>query len=308
MPESVLIAGASGQLGPAVARAFVDAGWRVLALQRRAGAPAGAQAIVLPEDWSSEALAAATTGLKVDAVVSLVGAGVDPGTRQPERLDAVNIGLTARLGALAGRLGARAFVNLGSGSEYQPCEAQALDESAAENADEPYAVTKAEGGRRVLAACADAGVAAAHVRLFGMYGENERGHRLLPTIVHAHAEGRRAKLSAGFQVRDWLYERDVGEAVARLAAALAAGRAPSGVYNLGSGVGNTVRGFAQLAAELLGGGPDLLEFGAVGLRDGEGNRLVADISKLRAATGWTPRDDLRSGLARAIHAIAKMRP
>lgn len=306
MPDGrVLIAGASGQLGPSVVRAFTDARWRVLALQRRPEAPSGAEAIALPGEWSAAALAAATQGIRVDAVVNLVGAGVDPGTRQPERLEAVNVGLAERLAVLAGHLGARAFVNLGSGSEYLPSEAPALDESAAENGAEPYASTKAEGGRRALAACAGAGVCAAHVRLFGMYGESERGHRLLPTIVHAHRAGGRAKLSAGFQVRDWLYEQDVGEAVVRLAAALAAGHAPSGVYNLGSGAGNTVRGFAELAAELLGGASDLLEFGAVGLRDGEGNRLVADISKLRAATGWTPRDDLRSGLVRAI---AKMQP
>ncbi|MEP9351303.1 NAD(P)-dependent oxidoreductase [Xanthobacter sp. KR7-225] len=300
MPESVLIAGASGQLGPAVARAFAEAGWRVHTLQRRLGAPAGADAIVLPQDWTAAALAAAAGGLTVDVVVNLVGAGVDPGTRQPERLEAVNVDLAERLAGFAGGLGARAFVNLGSGSEYLPSEASALDEAAAENAAEAYARTKAEGGRRALATCARLGIVGAHVRLFGMYGESERGHRLLPTIVRAHREGGRAKLSAGFQVRDWLYERDVGEATARLAGALVAGSAPSGVYNLGAGAGNTVRRFAQLAAELLGGAPDLLEFGAVGLRDGEGNRLVADISKLRAATGWMPRDDLRSGLARAI--------
>jgi dolichol-phosphate mannosyltransferase len=300
MPESVLIAGTSGQLGPAVARAFVDAGWRVVSLQRRGCAPAGTQAMMLPDDWSGEALAAATRGLKVDAVINLVGAGVDPGTRAPDHLAAVNVALARRLAELAGQLGARAFVNLGSGSEYRPSDAQALDEGAAENDAEPYARTKAEGGRRALAACADAGVAAAHVRLFGMYGESERGHRLLPTIVRAHQEGGRAKLSAGAQVRDWLYEQDVGEALVRLAQALLDGRASSGLYNLGSGAGTTVRSFAQIAAELLGGEPDLLEFGAVGLRDGEGNRLVADTAKLRAATGWTPRHDLRAGLSRAI--------
>lgn len=300
MPESVLIAGASGQLGPAIVRAFVAAGWRVLTLQRRAEPSPGAQPVVLPGDWTHEALAAATDGLSVDVVVNLVGAGVDPGTRQPERLEAVNVELTSRLAVLAGRLGARAFINLGSGSEYLPSQAPALDEAAPENLADPYGRTKAEGGRKALAVCESLGVAGAHVRLFGMYGESERAHRLLPTIVRAHRQGARAKLSAGFQVRDWLYERDIGEALVRLAQALVVQRAPSGVYNLGSGAGNTVRSFAEQAAGLLGAAPDLLEFGAVGLREGEGSRLVADISKLREATGWVPREDLRSGMERAI--------
>lgn len=300
MPRNVLIAGVSGQLGPCIARAFVEEGWHVWALTRREGVPPQVQPIHLPGDWTDAALDAATTGCRVDVLVNLVGAGVDPGTRAPELLQMVNVELVSRLAQLAGRLRAKVFINLGSGSEYVPTCSGALTEADALNVAEPYAVTKAEGGRRALSYCAENSVAAAHIRLFGMYGPNERAHRLLPTIVTAFREGRHARLSAGFQVRDWLHEEDIGAAVVHLAIALASGKAEAGIYNLGSGEGHTVREFAEFATAFLRSGPDLLEFGAIGLRPGEGNWLVADTTKVRTATSWFPRHDLRSGIARAI--------
>ncbi|QIB32699.1 NAD-dependent epimerase/dehydratase family protein [Ancylobacter pratisalsi] len=305
MSNRVLIAGASGQLGPSVTRAFRDAGWHVSTLQRRPCETDGDANITLAGEWTGKALAQATAGVAAEVVVNLVGAGVDPGTRQPAALEAVNVALAGRLADLAARVGARAFITLGSGAEYQPSSQARLREEAAVNAADPYGRSKAEGGRQALARCAAHGIAGAHLRLFGMYGESERPHRLLPTIVRAQREGGRARLSAGLQQRDWLYERDIGEAVLELARALLAGRAEAGVYNLGSGHANTVRRFAEIAAEALGAGPDLLEFGAVGLREGEADRLVADTSRLRAATGWSPREDLHSGIARAIATMVR---
>jgi len=303
MSDGVLVAGASGQLGPAVLRALEARGWQTIALARRpldTEFPAQRTAVTVAGDWTVDVLTQALEGLKPCAVISLVGAGVDPTTRQAEHLEAVNVDLTRRLAELAGVLGASAFINIGSGSEYLPVDAEQLDESAAENTSDPYGRSKAEGGHAALEACGELGICGAHVRLFGMFGESERPHRLLPTIVRAHRAGGRAQLSAGLQVRDWLYEHDIAAAVAALAAAALSGRIETGVYNLGSGQGHSVRRFAEMVAEALGSPPDLLEFGALGLRPGEGERIVADASRLRAATGWRPHYDLRAGLSEAI--------
>jgi GDP-4-dehydro-6-deoxy-D-mannose reductase len=284
-------------------RALEAEGWRTIALVRRpfdTQTWAQGTAITVPGEWTIDVLVQAIERLRPRAVINLVGAGVDPATRQPEQLEAVNVGLARRLAELAGAVGAGAFINIGSGTEYLPVDTERLDETAAENTADPYGRSKAKGGHAALEACRKLGICGAHLRLFGMFGESERPHRLLPTIVRAHCAGGRAQLSAGFQVRDWLYERDIGSALAALLAAALSGRIETGIYNLGSGQGHSVRRFAEMVAEVLGARPDFLEFGALGLRPGEGVRLVADASRFRAATGWRPDYDLRVGLSEAI--------
>lgn len=69
---TVLVLGANGRFGAAAVQAFADAGWRVLAQQRRpapAPLPAGAQALLAPlQDTAAIARRAAGAGVVVHAV------------------------------------------------------------------------------------------------------------------------------------------------------------------------------------------------------------------------------------------------
>jgi NAD(P)-dependent dehydrogenase (short-subunit alcohol dehydrogenase family) len=91
MKETVLITGATGGLGPSVARAFIAAGWRVVAPSRSGAGPdelAGAE--VVRGDLSDSAAVAAAVevaagdrGAPLRAVVNLVG-GYGGGARVHE--------------------------------------------------------------------------------------------------------------------------------------------------------------------------------------------------------------------------------
>jgi len=116
MPDSrktVLLAGASGYIGRAVAAELVERGWRVIALLRRDSAQQADPALVgceriTAEVTDADSLAAATANLQADAVVSCIA------SRNGEPADAWQVDFDANRNLLraAQRLGAAQFVLL----------------------------------------------------------------------------------------------------------------------------------------------------------------------------------------------------
>ena len=105
----------------------------------------------------------------------------------------------------------------------------------------------------------------------------------------------RPSLTLGEQLWDYLYVRDAAEAVYRL------GTTPTaeGVFNLGSGQVHTIRHIVERIRDMIDPGLPL-GFGEVPYRPDQVMHLQADIAKLTAATGWTPRTSLEDGLAATV--------
>lgn len=304
MAARVLVTGASGQLAPAVARRLRAEGYAVTLLARTPFLRfCDADVVLVPGRWTGETLAAAPGGLDVDAVVNLAGAGVRPGGTDAGAFFDTNVLLPCAM--MRAAPGLRAFVNIGSGAEYAGArDRAALNEDAPLTRTHPYGLSKAAAGLAGAQVAAELGIGFAHLRLFGVYGENEAAHRLLPTLVESLPRGIAAPLSDGTQKRDWLYEEDVGAAVCAAVAGLLGGMA-SGIYNLGSGEGASVRRFAGTVADHLGAPRSLLAFGALGRRGAEADDLVADARLFRDATGWAPRYDLDAGLGEAVARLGR---
>jgi nucleoside-diphosphate-sugar epimerase len=101
----------------------------------------------------------------------------------------------------------------------------------------------------------------------------------------------------GRQQRDYIFVEDVAEGI--LSVALAPGTAGQ-VYNLGTGVGTPFIDMVNLVANAIPGTevqhlpwPQDRYFVETG-------DFIADISKLQAATGWTPGTDLTEGIEKTI--------
>ncbi|MBM3465719.1 MAG: NAD-dependent epimerase/dehydratase family protein, partial [Armatimonadetes bacterium] len=129
-------------------------------------------------------------------------------------------------------------------------------------------------------------------RLFGVYGPGEADGRLFPHLVRALSEGVPVPLSDGRQVRDFIHVDDVCEGLLRLAEI----DAPRVLVNLGTGSGVRIRDAAAWTADALGADRALLRFGAAPRSPGDENRLVADVTRLRALLSWVPPQRLRPGM------------
>jgi dTDP-L-rhamnose 4-epimerase len=95
----------------------------------------------------------------------------------------------------------------------------------------------------------------------------------------------------GQQTRDFIHVEDVAEAVVH--AALGETKVPPGIYNVGTGVPQTLEHVARLLAEKLGA--DLPPVITGTKRAGDIRHCYADITKLKA-TGWAPRITFEQGI------------
>jgi GDP-4-dehydro-6-deoxy-D-mannose reductase len=303
----VLVTGSGGQIGPAVVSALTSLGCEIVALNRTAReVPQATHAIAIESPWRARELETVVRDEKIAAVINLAAAGVrtNPGTDSD--LFEANVALPTLL-LRAGRGQVKAFVNIGSGAEYLGgIQGSFLDETAPLTLNHAYGLSKAAGGLAGKQAADELGIAFCHLRLFGVFGENEAPHRLLPNLFHTLRRGEIVPLSDGSQIRDWLYETDVAAAISAALFSLLEGRMVSGIYNLGSGRGADVREFASAVAGVLGVSHQLLGFGMIDRRVSEQDVLVADPSRFLEATGWSPAYSLEDGIQAGVSRLAEL--
>lgn len=191
--------------------------------------------------------------------------------------------------------GGQRFVGAGTCAEY---DWTAIDGPCREDATPlgprtPYGRAKLRAWRSIVDASTRANVSVAWGRIFLLYGPGEDPRRLVPSIATALREGRRAAVTEGTQLRDFLHVSDVARAFVTLL-----GADVRGAVNIGSGDPVAVRQIAEMLGR-LSGRPDLIDYGAIPMRADDPPQLVADATKLRQ-TGWSPRVSLGEGLEEAF--------
>ncbi len=177
----------------------------------------------------------------------------------------------------------------GSCAEYAP-QATPLAESDPTSPNSLYGVTKCSASEILRVLGSEAGADVVWARLFHMHGPGEDERRLIPWVARQLRSEKPVELTDGTQVRDHLHIDDVASAFATL---LRPG--VRGVFNVCSGVPVTLRTVLETVADLTGGRA-LLQFGARPHTPGSPMYLAGDATKLRSL-GWSPRFDLRDGLA-----------
>ena len=164
-----------------------------------------------------------------------------------------------------------------------------------------YAATKLAQEDIVRIAAGAVGIDHAIARFQNVYGEGQSLSNPYTGILSIFSNRVRSDrflpiFEDGLESRDFVHVSDVVSAVGALVAASAPIQS---TFNVGSGVNTAVVDIARMLTEALGKEPDLRvthEF-----RVGDIRHNLADIEKLRAATGWIPRVDIRTGLERFAH-------
>ena len=140
----------------------------------------------------------------------------------------------------------------------------------------------------------EAGISFAWGRIFFLYGPREHANRLVSAVARSLLAGHEVPTTEGWQVRDFMHVEDVAGAFCMLL--------DSGVeapVNIASGIPVTVREVVAAIAAAAGR-PELVQWGAQPMRDGEPPLIVGDARRLRAEVGFSPGYDLEAGLRHTV--------
>jgi GDP-4-dehydro-6-deoxy-D-mannose reductase len=304
----VLLTGASGFIGTRLLKHLRLANVEVLSVGRtplRHGTPSNVEHRIVTE-LTADSIGNALGNTRIDGVIHLAAAGINPQDRDQRSLRRTNGFLPADLAAAAHTAGARAFVMSGSSAEYARFDGDCLDETCPLETLKSYGATKAAGSLLAVATAVALGMAGVNLRLFNVYGPGEASHRLLPALRASLLNGKEVPLSEGHQLRDFIHVDDACHALVDTLAAALHGQLSSGHYNVCTGHATSVRSFALQVARSMDADTSLLKFGALPLRPDDQPRVVGNPGALVSLTKWRPRLDLADGIAHTLSEMSQV--
>ncbi|HZP75037.1 MAG TPA: NAD(P)-dependent oxidoreductase [Pseudolabrys sp.] len=306
--RTVLVTGANGFVGCNLVKHFAEAGNAVVALDRsspdnpmcRYVASVSDRIAFVRADLSDPHWHRALPTQSADIVIHAAAVtNVSEGEEIARASDAAAVNVGGTMNVLTWALTARParIIHLSSSAVYgaildagdpiderHPCEPSSI-----------YGTTKLAAEKIALRFAELAGLELVIARLAGPYGPMERqtAERKRLSPIHAWCEaavtGTALSIHRGTLPRDWIYIKDTAAAIECLA------REP----DLSHRIYNVSSGSAVTCDDIIGALREL--FPALGSRavNGEAVNLIArpiSSQRLRSATGWEPRHDLRSGL------------
>ncbi len=294
-PERVLIIGASGFVGANLARAELAAGKEVHLLVRSHSAldrlrdVIGRCPIHQADLRDPAALRRAVDGCRPEVVYHAAAQGTFQ--NQADRTGTLlsNLLGTAHLLEATRRHDLRAFVNVGSSSEYGHKSAPMRPEDRLEPRSD-YGVAKA-AATLLCQAEALQGRPVVTVRIFSAYGPWEDPARIASHVMACCQRRAPVRLTAGYQPRDFIYIDDV---VSLLQIAGSRRELRGQILHAGTGRRQTVRDMVETILDVCDTGR--AEYGARPDRPDEPAVWVADIESTVSLTGWRPLRDLRAGV------------
>ncbi|MFB9894425.1 NAD-dependent epimerase/dehydratase family protein [Planobispora takensis] len=129
-----------------------------------------------------------------------------------------------------------------------------------------------------------------------VYGPGQRDTtKLVPYVTLSLLRGEEPALTSGAKLADWVY---VGDVVNAFVAAYETDRAVGRCFDIGTGVGTSVRDTVELLFSIVGG-PARPRFGSVSDRPMD-VRQTADPGPAAEVLGWRPEVGLEEGLKRTV--------
>jgi nucleoside-diphosphate-sugar epimerase len=304
----VLVLGGNGFIGRWVARQLTDAGADLVLVVRepdpaaRGWARLGVRGATLAGDLSRPGLIGEIVrSVRPSITFNLAGYGVDPLERDESLGTRINHALVAELGAACAAERDPAWpgqhlVHAGSAAEYGSADGDLSEDGPAQPVTW-YGRTKLAGTEALAAAARPGLLRAVSGRLFTVYGPGEPAGRLLPSLIQAAGDGSAVRLTAGKQRRDFTYVEEAAEGLLRLGSLSQEGL---GAVNLATGTLESVRGFAERAAAVLGLPRERLRFGVLPDRPLEMHHREVNVGRLRTHCRWVPAMSIEEGVRRTV--------
>jgi UDP-glucose 4-epimerase len=309
----LLVTGGAGYIGSVVAYQLLERGDDVAVLDdlsrgHRGAVPEGArfiEASLLDAGATTAALEEGFDGVLHFAALALVAESVE----FPERYHRGNFVGTLNLLDAMREHGIGRLVFSSTCATYGEPDEVPMPETLPTDPVNSYGNSKLAVDRMIGDECRAHGLGAISLRYFnvagasGAFGEDHYPEtHLIPLVLQA-AAGRREHVSVfgtdyptkdGTAIRDYIHVEDLGRA--HLLAMDAIRPGVHTIYNLGNGLGFSVREVIELARKVTGCEIPVKEEPR---RPGDPAQLVASSEKIRAELGWEPEKDLEAMIADA---------
>jgi UDP-glucose 4-epimerase len=156
-----------------------------------------------------------------------------------------------------------------------------------------YGRTKLLGEKAVKKSCAKRHIPFTIIRLFNVYGLNDRIPHVIPKII-SQIKDRQKNIVLGNlkPKRDFIYVDDVSEALCRILKI----KPKNKIYNLGTGKEYSIENISKLFIKILKNKNLKIVSKQNLLRKNERSNLRADISKIKKELGWYPKISLNRGI------------
>jgi UDP-glucose 4-epimerase len=309
----LLVTGGAGYIGSVVANQLLERGHEVAVLDdlsrgHRAAVPSGARFLevgLADAQGTRDALAEGFDGVLHFAALALVAESVE----FPERYHRGNFVGTLNLLDAMREHSVKRLVFSSTCATYGEPDQVPMPETLPTNPVNAYGNSKLAVDRMIGDECRAHGLGATSLRYFnvaGASGEFGEDHypetHLIPLVLQA-AAGAREHVSVfgtdyptedGTAVRDYIHVDDLANAHVLAMDAIEPG--VHTIYNLGNGLGFSVRQVIEAARKVTGREIPVKEEPR---RAGDPAQLVASSEKIRAELGWEPEKDLEAMIADA---------
>ena len=189
--------------------------------------------------------------------------------------------------------GVRRIVNTSSAAIFGELVTMPIAEDHPISPDSPYGVSKLAAEKQALCYAGLYNMTVVCLRYFNVYGKNQRFDaygNVIPIFANRiYSHQPLTIYGDGEQTRDFVNVKDV--ALANYLSATVA--KTSGVYNIGSGSSITINSLAKMMIEISGVNVPI-DYAPV--RPADVRHCRADINKARNELGFSPDDDIFSGL------------
>ena len=230
---------------------------------------------------------------KIDTVIHLASYGVNPKDNDIDKMIESNINLTKDLISNLERVSCKNIIFTGSGFEYGDKGKIKLKEDMELNPFSLYGATKVSAFLIGKKLCESLGINYINLRLFNIFGEYEGSNRLIPQIINNYLEGKELNFTAGNQVRDYLYIKDIIEIYEMI---LEKNIYNNETYNVCSSEEVTIKEFITKVANTIGINKESLNFGIIPSRKEEALYIVGDNSKLKKDFDWNRKYSYEFGI------------
>lgn len=296
----ILVTGGAGYIGSHLVKAFLNQKIDIIVIDdlstgSRDNLPN--QTKLIEADITKSNWQAKLVDMEISAVIHLAAkTSASESVSKPDLYQLVNHAGSRNVWRFCQSVGIKRVLYASTAAVYGDLGLNKAKESSTTQPLTPYGQTKLAGEEALFELCPDSNCYS--LRLFNVGGGQDKRQLGEPTVLHAlnHTittnspftiHGTDHPTKDGTPVRDFIHLKDVVAAFIHLATAK--NDLPSGVYNIGSGVGTSIKDLVNLASVLH---QQNIITKSGGKRVGDISYSVADIKKAKNI-GWQPKRNLK---------------